>query len=241
MALSANSLFHYTRKLTTLKSILSDGFFKVHYCKETIEIADEVGAFYVPMVSFCDIPLSEVKTHVASYGDYGLGLTKEWASRQRLNPVLYIDHNSHLAASVLTALSTFTRPSLNIDGMIPERKSIHDILRYVKNYEGDLHRRSGKTINNYRFSDEREWRFVPSVDASCPMMPKERATHDGRDIDSNLATISLPFNVRDIRYIIIKDESQLPRMIDFIRRTYQSDAGRLLTRILTTEQIKQDI
>jgi hypothetical protein len=241
MPLSTNSLFHYTKELKVLESILSDGFFKVHYCKESIEIGTEVGEFYVPMVSFCDIPMSEVKNHIVSYGEYGLGLTKEWASKQRLNPVLYIEHNSSLAASILTALRTFTRTDLNIDAMIPERKSIHDILRYVKNYEGDLRRKIAPTIEKYRFSDEREWRFVPSVEAPCPMMPRERITHDMRDIDSNLANFFLPFNACDIRYIIIKDDSELSGMVDFIRQIYQSNADRLLTRIITIDQIKNDL
>src|SRR3989442_11739855 len=43
-----------------------------------------------PMVSSCDIPLSQVSTHMTTYGRYALGLTKTWGQKRGLTPVMYV-------------------------------------------------------------------------------------------------------------------------------------------------------
>jgi hypothetical protein len=96
MGLSSNSIIHFTNSKESLIGILNDNF-KLFYCKENIIIGNRTFEFAVPMVSFCDIPLSEVKAHIEKYGKYGIGLTKEWAEKQKLNPVLYIEKDSFLS------------------------------------------------------------------------------------------------------------------------------------------------
>jgi hypothetical protein len=89
MALSSNSLFHFTYKNALLR-ILKEQF-KVKYCFEIIYTHEIPFEFGIPMVSFCDIPLSEVKEHMNKYGSYGIGMNMKWAKNNGLNPVLYID------------------------------------------------------------------------------------------------------------------------------------------------------
>src|SRR5436190_20070413 len=93
---SSNTLFHFTDKIEYLIGILTKNF-RARYCLEVFEdsvgeriaeIADDVN-FAVPMVCFCDIPLSLTAKHLATYGYYGIGLTKQWAMSQRLSPLLY--------------------------------------------------------------------------------------------------------------------------------------------------------
>lgn len=94
----ANSLFHFTESIEVLKSILQNGFrfsysFEEHYMfdrhsNRTIEIIG--GA--IPMICFCDIPLTRTKDHVDLYGRYFIGLNKEFmqnAFDSFLNPVIY--------------------------------------------------------------------------------------------------------------------------------------------------------
>lgn len=100
MPITTSSVFHFTDSLQHLQGILKQGF-KVHCCKEKIRGVMKDDAYMAfPMVSFCDIPLSEVKEHINSYGEYAVGLTKEWAARKHLNPVLYLEHDSTLTKSL---------------------------------------------------------------------------------------------------------------------------------------------
>ena len=87
MALSANTLFHFTSSLDILISILTRDFIP-RYSLENYNVLMpkinnrkglEVG---IPMVSFCDIPLSKVSQHIDIYGRYGIGLEKNWGLRK---------------------------------------------------------------------------------------------------------------------------------------------------------------
>ncbi len=94
--ISTSSLFHFTSTLENLISILTNGFYP-RYCLENFEFSDDVPALHaIPMVCFCDIPLSQIENHLNSYGRYGIGLTKSWGEKKRINPVMYIKNNSAL-------------------------------------------------------------------------------------------------------------------------------------------------
>ncbi len=52
------------------------------------------------MVCFCDIPLSRISDHVNFYGQYGLGMTREWATANGLNPILYLAGENSIMAEL---------------------------------------------------------------------------------------------------------------------------------------------
>jgi hypothetical protein len=205
------------------------------------------------MVSFCDIPLSQIKNHISNYGHYGIGLSREWAIRNKLNPVLYVEPGSHLAVSYRKIIKYFskTAPTLpkEVKGDTREAmKQALDVVRYIKNYEGPLTRRT-KTFEKYRFSDEREWRYVP--DYSCPCQMLYTATSfskDGAKEKSavDISDLRLKFDPNDVKYIIIKSDSEISEFVDHLRKTKgkkytHDDIERLTTRLLTSEQIHNDI
>jgi len=123
------------------------------------------------MVAFCDIPFSQIIQHVTSYGSYGIGLSKKWAESKGLNPVLYLEKNSNLASNIVENLYKALKEGSpkNIIEFTLETQKSRDFLRYLKNYQGDLIRSGKITHKDYRFSDEREWRYVlqPSSDYLC--------------------------------------------------------------------------
>lgn len=236
MPLSSSSIIHFTKTSESILGILENNF-KLFYCREKIFFSDGPVDFRVPMVSFCDIPLSEIKDHISKYGRYGIGLTKEWAERKGLNPLLYVVKNSNLAQSFRSAFLGHASKN-DGDGLI-------DLVRYFKNYEGPLARQD-VSLPRYRFSDEREWRYVPKPDADCNMFLLENSSvEEVQSANKKLESLRLTFEPNDIKYIIIQSDDEIPMFVEFLKRVKgkysYADVERLTTRILTAEQIFDDI
>jgi hypothetical protein len=246
MGLSSNSLIHFTKTSDALKGILSNNF-KIFFCRESIILNTSI-EYAAPMVSFCDIPLSSIKEHIGKYGSYGIGLTKEWAQRKHLNPVLYIDKGSDLSNSYHSLYNKFFKITKTMNELDESEKQMLDLLRYIKNYEADLIR-GGEVIKNYRYSDEREWRFLPDYE-KCNLMAisvsiidtdEKKAIYNGK-----ISGLRLEFEPNDIKYIIIERESEISEFVDVLKKskgnkyTY-NDVERLMTRIITSEQIVTDL
>ena len=64
--------------------IIDKGFLP-SYCYETFGQSE----YYIPMVSFCNIPITEVSLYLR-YGQYGIGLTLDWAIGNAISPVVYV-------------------------------------------------------------------------------------------------------------------------------------------------------
>ena len=159
MPLSSNSLIHLTKRPESLIGILTDNF-KIYFCQENILTREGSFNAAIPMVSFCDIPLSEIKNHICNYGRYGIGLRKNWAIEKGLNPVLYIEKESDLGADLRISGKSMLSGAKWGD-LSQNEYTILNLFRYTKNYQGRLTRK-GKNIDDYRYSDEREWRYVPT-------------------------------------------------------------------------------
>jgi hypothetical protein len=176
-------------------------------------------------------------------------MTKEWGIRRGLNPVLYVAQQSMLSESYRKAWNYYNiDDDRDVDDWSEEQKSLADVLRYIKNYEGDLVRR-GTTTPNYRYSDEREWRYVPAYTEDCEMLLAADYYDSGTNkvsADTKLTEFRLEFEPSDIKYIIIQNDAEIGEFIDHLRRAKGKNYSlheieRLTTRILTVEQIKSDI
>jgi hypothetical protein len=195
--LSSNVLFHFTNGKEKLIGILKNGFLAkpcVEYSPletSTDSIPTRLPIQATPMVSFCDIPLALIRGHLSYYGDYAIGLTKEWGIEKGVTPVFYVHHKSIIFPLI--------KKVLPIDKIVKKPKdsshNILDIMPYLKNYVGfecreinnpkigdmDLYNADDKgnlrkyepsventktsecwRIKSRKFYDEREWRYVPS-------------------------------------------------------------------------------
>lgn len=244
MAISTNSIIHYTSSYGNLKSILKVGF-RLKYCLEKIELGKTNSIAAHPMVSFCDIPLSESTQHFAAYGKYGIGLSKSWAIANGVNPVIYIDKNSLIAACIAELILERRKKETNLT--FEQKNHILQIKSYAKNYTGELKRKSFKNTN-YRFYDEREWRIVPSKDVLMDQLfsvdgNEYRSKKD--EYNQKISHIRIKFKPNDISYIIVKDTKKIPSMTDFLRATYSGvctadELDILFSKICSTEQIIAD-
>ena len=249
MNVSANTVFHFTRTYANLLGILEKEF-KPRYNHEDLtnvmpDIANFLYQTYIPMTCFCDIPLSAIQDHATRYGSYAIGLTKEWAKKMGLNPILYLRENSQMAEYVKELIKGFrNHTELSIDP--PLVQSFYELMSHIKAYEQPAIGTDTAKV----FYNEREWRYVPRIsnDKSYSRLTSSdyNNTHERiaaeRKIDERHR---LRFEPNDIRYLIVSNDEeilQLARKIPTIKSKYSPDDQLLLTtKVKSMESLKEDI
>jgi hypothetical protein len=245
MAISTNSIIHYTDTLEKLSAILCEGL-AIKYCAERLQIDTDIKSLAAhPMISFCDIPLSNSYKHFNAYGNYGIGLSKEWANRMGVNPVLYIDKGS----SIGRTLGTFIKERRSAKSNLSESQK-DEILRikcFAKNYSGPLKR---KLVDerNYRFYDEREWRLVPEsheLDGAKFSITLSNYKDNKEKYNRQIQHLRFEFKPEEISYIIVNNTAEIPQIIRLLRAEYMAKCTAeqldiLFSKIASTEQIIND-
>lgn len=225
-----NHIFHYTQNSETLISIIKNGF-APSYCVENITDL----TYLIPMVSFCNISIRDVDLYMR-YGNYGIGLTIDWALKNRISPVIYIHENSPfnnlhrqinkillwdlLNRQVADAVKQFDESSAKGEAynyQSDERytKLLSDInkltvpaLQFFKNWKTHY---NGIEIITYQ---EREWRFIPELseqEKKIILSTETEFVNYDKAVKSkpHLPEYSLQIeSINDIRYIIINNEEE---------------------------------
>src|ERR1035437_1023729 len=241
--LSANTLFHFTGSFENVVSILTTEF-RPRYSLEDFGMVLSGGAEpherAAPMVCFCDIPLSQTAKHMTTYGDYAIGLSKEWGINKGISPVLYIVAGSLVSQALH---DVFMNNVMNEASGLP---NLARLKMFLKAYKGDIYRRGIKQHSDVRFYDEREWRYVPTSGTGIMSRNKEDYLDPVRPVEwhQRLDVPSLQFEPSESRFLIVANESEvLPmiRKIHAIKARYSDDARAILcSRILSAERIKED-
>lgn len=250
MGLYPNILFHLTKR-RNLYNILNSTF-KVSYARERILAGSRLKEFGVPMISFSDLRLSELKEHIGSYGKFGIGLTKDWAIEKGLNPVMYASQHSLFTENFFDGIENFFELLMNSedpDGRYANAyNKTMNTLRYIKNYKGDLIRPGKKKRHNYVFANEREWRYVlPFSDQFLSFVPIDsiRTSEQKSRLNQKINHIKIHFQPDDIKYLIVEKDNDINPLIAHLRVAKigfsDTTVDRLSSRILTFEQIKKDI
>lgn len=116
--INSSSLCHFTKRLDVLQNIVRNG---IRFSFAFENLSSEIIANFeypdnpkcishifknagvaIPMVSFCDIPITRAVDHIAKYGQYMIGLNKELIIdiyNEIINPVFYI-HSDNLYQSI---------------------------------------------------------------------------------------------------------------------------------------------
>lgn len=227
----SDNLFHFTKSLDVLKLILSGGIHP-RYCLEDIEwFGQDEKHLAFPMSCFCDIPLSRISEHTNFYGDYGLGLTKEWGLRNNLCPVVY----SSKGGQIQELAKTLLKGKGDKWG-----EAAYQLWSLLKPTDGKMVIAGG--ILEKEFYQESEWRYVPPGTNIIPVDDFE-SLKDERNKDIEMH--ALQFSPVDIRYIFVKDDSDIPELVDFITGSLGefplNDLKILQTRIVSLKTLRADL
>lgn len=241
----SHTLFHFTKTNDTLKNIIRDGFWP-RFCLEDIgwlgyELSDYVA---YPMVCFCDIPISRVDEHVKFYGEYGIGLTKEWAMANKFTPVLYVASNSHIPKRFREIATIAFK--LAEEEQVSAMNTLRYLLAHSKPTEGNMV--IGSDVITKEFHQESEWRYVPIHDDIKGYLTRKDFEDSAKLEERNNLTkrhCVAKFTPKDVKYIFVRNDSDIPDIINFIQSELDSYPGAdlkiLMSRVTSLESISRDL
>lgn len=237
MGLSSNILWHQTNFIN-LKSILKSRSLKCAYSLEEVDdILNQKVAF--PMVSMCDLPFSELAEYMGKYGEYAIGLSREWGIKSKFTPIWYYAPRSRVPQLLRKLIREEVNNHKDDDSDIIE--SLMGVVAYMKKMEGPLLRHN---YLKYRFYDEREVRYVPSFEYLIRGGNRPIMTEDDynayKSANAGKSTIeeNLPFDWSDIRYIIVKENRQIPVVIEFLENL---KCNNKTIGVFSSKQIFEDV
>ena len=243
MNIYSNSFFHRVREYSVVTQILQEGF-KAFYCKEEIYRGKGVPptSIGIPMVSFCDIPLSHITKN--NYGNCGIAMSRRWGISHHLEPVLYYPNDTKCQSTkmIIAAADIFLQDRDNNEA--------YRILGYAKPVKKNL-RIKGKSSDNYV---EREWRKVYANPS--PLKWKTEAEYNiyrgDKAAPKQPVGTPLGFDINDIDFILI-DKSNLNNLCHFImgelncigghleHKLKDEDRYALLSKILVYENLVNNL
>lgn len=217
--ISTKDLFHFTKSIDILKSIIDNGFY-IQFSKEELVFSDneknELKNWAIPMICFCDIPFQIIQNHLDIYGGYGIGISKLYGnSAMKLNPVIYLD-DSVLKFS-FNQLFNYVIKENNAKKINME---VYDIMKYIKRYKGD-YKINGVTYKNYKFYDEREWRYIPPFQITGNFIKEENFDQiDSENKKLIHKKVLISFNLEDVNYIIVKNKNEIDKIAKIVKAKY---------------------
>jgi hypothetical protein len=245
--ISSNVLFHFTKSLDNIVDILTSGFYP-HYCPEYSfgplhAKAASIGrspAHAAPMVCFCDLPLSLIKKHLGEYGQFGIGLKKEWGINHGVSPVFYMHEQSQMFKPLSKRMWAARRQNDSV-----ATNDLMLLFAYTKPFRGNAWR-DGKTQPDVHFYDEREWRYVPKFAVGERLfLSREDWTNNAKVQtlhESFKQKYKLTIHPDDIQYLIVPDDGHILELVKHLRTLYDSDDATLVTTaIMTNDCITDDV
>jgi Putative abortive phage resistance protein AbiGi, antitoxin len=248
---SSSVLFHFTKSMDCLKGILKNGFFP-RYCLEySLEPGDRKTAskrrppmYAVPMVCFCDLPMSLIHKHLKEYGPYGIGLDKAWGLKSGVAPVIYTHRKAQTRQPIIHLTTKAVRTG--------DEKAANDLkvlAAYTKPFVGPAWRERARPRfqTRVRFYDEREWRFVPRVRGSDLFLSWKdyKDTSKRRSLHKNFEKLALAIQPDFIMYLILpyeRSENNVMELHDYLMTLYtRKDAILVTSTIMTEDCIQEDV
>jgi len=246
MGPKSSTLFHFTKNSNTLELILKTGFWPRYSLEDIGWLGYSKNEYMAyPMVCFCDIPLSRISEHVEFYGNYGLGMSKEWAQTKGLNPVNYIVKNNNLKDTFRGIDTLATK--FNDEGLKKELWSYYRrLVAFTKPTTGNM-LVDGNLIQK-DFYQESEWRFIPMHENVKTHLRRSTFEETNNIIEANEMTqkhCMLKIEPKDIKYIFVKTDNDIANIINFIQKELDNypgvDLKILMSRVVSLESLQKDI
>ncbi len=266
----SDSLFHFTQTLDVLKIILEEKRLRVSYNVELVQDLEENQFVAIPMVCFCDIPLTTYFTEdkeverYGRYGRFGLGIKKEnWAYDKKINPVLYRRLNSNFAISYRQSINGLEKVNnlmlLNkINDLHPEYFENTALeLSQIKGYLTDQSNYTKPFSSGDRiYYEAREWRYMPENKTISQRMPIQSVLLDCddkyKDIEQECRCINhkfhekpiyVSFGLEDLTHVIVDSKDDLDEMLKFIENSNfeNSEKISLYQKLIDVTTIKRDL
>lgn len=252
MAVSANTLFHFT-SIKGLKGILASGGFYCQYSAEHFEnILPSKSHYrftYIPMTSFCDLTIMQLSgdsVHRENFGEFGIGLTKDWGVRKGVSPVMYVHKESQQTKRLfrlIKAVKQFRKKTNDAETIDVIEQEMIDSFKFIKPYSG-IWQKGKKYRAKITYYNEREWRYSPLL--------KEHAVLSGvikenkkeiKKINEELKKNIVRFEVKDVKFILIKSKRDISVIAEAIQNMpdiTDQQKNELITKIISFEEIRED-
>lgn len=244
----SNTLFHFTKSKETLFKIFRNGYWP-RFCLEDIRWQGfpEIDFVAFPMVCFCDIPIARISEHIAFYGGYGLGMKREWAEKNNLNPVFYISPGAGVSQCLQDIAFQIAETSTEDSDKDNVFKHYRYLVSHTKPTSGEMILVSGDPVTK-EFYLESEWRYVPQKKEIPSHLGKKAFEEEEKLRSSNESSLeygALEFLPTDVSYVFVPKDSDIPNIINFMQNELDqfpnADLKVLFSRVISIESINRDI
>ncbi len=208
-----NYIIHFTNNFSKIESILSSKAVHLTYSSEIFQLGNQrISSAAHPIVCFSEYSLEELENKTITYGAYGLVLSKDWAEKKELHPVLYVDKNPIVAKS----LAVLLRARRNKEKALPPdlRLQIMTLKCFTKNIIGY---NSYFDKHGFNFREEKEWRFVPQknqIGNGLISQNLNKFLSKKNFYNDKLLDYPLRFDLSDIKYIFVSNQNEIGYIAD---------------------------
>ena len=212
--LSSYSLFHFTSSYNDLESILQNG---LEYRWVAEKLPTPGLAYLIPMICFCNIPLSMIEEHVDWYGKFAIGFKRSALRALGASPVFYLHSDSALVYKGAKSINKY---------------KLERFLPYFKQFYGKQFHRGLSLYKYKKFYDEKEWRLFtgdPEIITYTDLKNLEKQRQDKKD---NFPIVAKPLTITldMIEYIILENRNYLPAFKTFVNNKYPGMVEEALIR-----------
>lgn len=260
-----HSLFHYTKRLDNIISILASGKLIPNYCSEDLSTkANPNYIIGIPQICFCDIPVSMSDSFVKNYGRYAIGFKKDWGIKNGCNPIQYVNKESIIDGIIFyhsmwaKFKKTWTKDPSDIGEILSQswmdcdsHRARNYMFGFIKKYISEW---QGEPYCNY---EENEWRYIIEEGLNEIWWMWEMGEYDQwrgdkrkkkPDPSEDMKLLGLKFNLEDISHIVLYEENKIPIFIKKLQKAIDKkllfvdnvQQSLLRSKITSFERIKND-